>query len=187
MGRFRNEIRIWACRALWNIENPLFHKNGRISTNYCPIIKIQNLAYSGKRPRPVKSPNIGARDVTREMTSRARRHWPRSGWLQLRDLTNSAKITASGHHDFDYFILGKSANNVDNHLHLLSSFWNTFVCENRTTFEGVTVVFIRQCQGKMHEVTTHVWRANSNKLHRHHWSWQPTSWPAIFCLWNLSF
>ncbi len=34
------------------IEKTWFYKNGRISANYGPILKIQNLAYSVERYRP---------------------------------------------------------------------------------------------------------------------------------------
>ena len=57
---------------LRNIGKTWFYKSGRISANYGPILKIQNLAYSGERPRPVGPTSIGARDVARDMTSRAR-------------------------------------------------------------------------------------------------------------------
>ncbi len=37
-----------------------------ISANYGPILKIQNLAYSGERTRPVRPPTIGARIASRD-------------------------------------------------------------------------------------------------------------------------
>ncbi len=42
-----------------------FQKNGRISANYGPIFKIQNLAYSGERPCPVPPSNVGFRGHSR--------------------------------------------------------------------------------------------------------------------------
>ncbi len=49
-----------------------FYENGHISANNGPILKIQNLAYSGLWARPVAPSNIGARDIARAMTSHAR-------------------------------------------------------------------------------------------------------------------
>ncbi len=49
-----------------------FYKNDRISLNNGPIFKIQNLAYSAEQARSVQFDNDGARDVAREMKSRAR-------------------------------------------------------------------------------------------------------------------
>ena len=60
-----------------------FHKIGHISANNGPIWKIRNLAYSWDRPRPVWPLNIGARDVAREMTSRA--HDPRK-WRRMHEI-----------------------------------------------------------------------------------------------------
>ena len=48
----------------------LFDKSGRISFNYGPILKIQNLAYSGEQGPSDQCDRYAARDATREMTSR---------------------------------------------------------------------------------------------------------------------
>ncbi len=48
----------------------LFHKNGHISANYGPILKIQNLAYSGERARPFRSIHEVARDAIRDTVAR---------------------------------------------------------------------------------------------------------------------
>ena len=53
----------------------LFHKNGRISLNYGPILKIQNLAYSAERPRHVTLGNGVAHDARDDVT-RARAWFP---------------------------------------------------------------------------------------------------------------
>ena len=57
-----------------NYKLTWFHKIGRISANYGPILKIQNLAYSAERSRPYRSYYALARrrareDVARERTS----------------------------------------------------------------------------------------------------------------------
>ena len=52
----------------------LLHENGCISLNNGPILKIQNLAYSGEEAQYGKSEKSVAHDATREMTSRARRN-----------------------------------------------------------------------------------------------------------------
>ena len=54
-------------------ESTSIHKIDHISANYSPILKIQNLAYSGVRARSGDHDDDVARDATRAMTSRARR------------------------------------------------------------------------------------------------------------------
>ena len=49
-----------------------FYENGRISLNHSPILKIQNLAYSGLQDRSFGHQLRHARRHAREMTSRAR-------------------------------------------------------------------------------------------------------------------
>ena len=58
----------------WTLEKKTsFYKIGHISANTGPIFKIQNLAYSGERPRPAQSDKYTAHDDAREIASHARR------------------------------------------------------------------------------------------------------------------
>ncbi len=59
-------------RNTWFWDLACFHENGRISLNSGPILKIQNLPYSGEQCPSVQREISAARDDAREMTSRAR-------------------------------------------------------------------------------------------------------------------
>ena len=129
------------------LEKRFFYKIGRISANNGPIWKIQNLAYSGLRARPVEPSKSDARDVAREMTvTRAR---AAMDYNQVK-VTDSAKINPSRHRDFDDFSWSKVPKAYIISWCLLSSFRNTLNFENRTIIKGDTASFVRQGQVKMH-------------------------------------
>ncbi len=89
----------------WNSPNIFFfsltwfHENGRISANYGPISKIQNLAYSGLRARSVGRQLRHARRHTPEMTSRGRvtSFWPALQRLSHYATSSMATVTGQRH------------------------------------------------------------------------------------------
>ncbi len=71
-----------------------FHENGHISLNYGPILKIQNLAYSGEQGLSAQSDKTVARNATRAMKLRAR---------DVNTLVTETKLTSKKQkHDVDH-------------------------------------------------------------------------------------
>ena len=84
-----------AAKSLINFQDQfitLFYKTGRISLNYGPILKIQNLGYSAERPRHVTLGNSVAREVaSRDDVTRARAWF--SAWSLLRHMFDPCCVT----------------------------------------------------------------------------------------------
>ena len=71
----------------------LVYENGRISANNGPIWKIRNLAYSWQWWLPVEHDPYDARDVAREMTSRARECHERPTILEANNVVPLSKAS----------------------------------------------------------------------------------------------